>query len=51
MTDIERAQVMKMQREGLGYKRIATVLSLPLNTVKTFCRRNARNVRMRWSAP
>ena len=40
MTDIERAQVMKMQREGLGYKRIATVLNLPINSVKTFCRRN-----------
>jgi len=40
MTDTERAQIMKMQREGLGYKRIATVTGLPLNSVKTFCRRN-----------
>lgn len=40
MTDTERAQIMKMQREGHGYKRIATVTGLPVNAVKTFCRRH-----------
>lgn len=40
MNDIERSQVRKLQSEGLGYKRIAAITGLPVNTVKTFCRRN-----------
>ena len=40
MTDLERAQIMKLQSEGLGYKKISSILGLPVNGVKSFCRRN-----------
>lgn len=44
MNDFERSQIMKLQQDGLGYKRIATATGLPVNTVKTFCRRNPVSV-------
>lgn len=40
MNDTERTRIQKLQSEGLGYKKIATITGLPVNTVKTFCRRN-----------
>lgn len=40
MTSTERAQIIKLQKLGYGYKRIATETGLPPNAVKTFCRRN-----------
>lgn len=40
MTDTERAQIVMLQKQGYGYKRIATVTGMPLNAVKTFCRRH-----------
>ena len=39
MTSTERAQIVKLQKLGYGYKRIATETGLPQNAVKTFCRR------------
>ncbi len=40
MTDQERTQIIQLQNEGLGYKRIAAELNLPVNGVKSFCRRH-----------
>lgn len=40
MTDNERAQIMKLQKQGYGYKRISTLTGVTVNAVKTFCRRN-----------
>ena len=40
MTDTQRAQIPILRRQGHGYKRISQALDLPLNTVKSFCRRN-----------
>ena len=40
MNDIQRMQIPLLRRQGQGYKRIAQSLNLPLNTVKSFCRRN-----------
>lgn len=40
MTPMERSQIRQLQQEGLGYKRIAAATGVPVNTVKTFCRRN-----------
>lgn len=35
-----KQEILKLRLEGYGYKRIATMLDLPLNTVKSCCRRN-----------
>lgn len=40
MTDHEKTQIVRLQQEGLGYKRIATELRLPVNAVKSYCRRH-----------
>lgn len=44
MNDFERSQIMKLQQDGLGYKRITAATGLPVNTVKTICRRNPISV-------
>lgn len=41
MTAVERESVAYLQAHGLGYKRIASQLGLPINTVKSFCSRHA----------
>lgn len=41
MNTTEQKQVLLLRRQGLGYKRIAAQLGLPLNTVKSFCNRHA----------
>ncbi len=40
MTIEEKGRIVQLQRQGLGYKRIASTLGLPVNGVKTFCRRH-----------
>ena len=40
MTDNERNRVIELQHKGYGYKRIASVIGLPVNTVKSFCSRH-----------
>lgn len=39
--DINR--IIKLRKNGLGYKKIAQVLGMKESTVKTFCRRNGLN--------
>lgn len=39
MTDEDRMQIVELRKEGKGYKRIAQLLGLSENTVKSFCRR------------
>ena len=39
MTDTERNQIIRLRGEGYSYIKIATVLSLKENTVKSFCKR------------
>ena len=39
MTWQEQRTVLKLLSGGAGYKKIATQLGLPVNTVKSFCRR------------
>lgn len=38
MTKEQRAQVEKLRLEGFGYNKIAGLLSVPENTVKSYCR-------------
>jgi len=40
MTDLEKQRIAVMRSAGESYKEIAEALSLSVNTVKTFCRRN-----------
>ena len=44
MTDQEQAAVIRMARAGAGYKKIASHLGLPVNTVKSYCRRATTKV-------
>lgn len=39
MNDIQMEQIRQLSTEGYGYTKIARMLSLPGNTVKSFCRR------------
>lgn len=41
MTEHQKSQIIKLRREGNGYGTIAGILGISLNTVKSFCRRNA----------
>ena len=40
MTDSQKIQIAKMRTAGDGYGTSAQTLGIPLNTVKSFCRRN-----------
>lgn len=40
MTDNEKEQITQLQQNGWGYKKIAVTLGLPVNSVKTHCRRH-----------
>lgn len=40
MTGQETETIIALQRQGLGYKRISAETGIPLNTVKSFCRRH-----------
>jgi Response regulator containing a CheY-like receiver domain and an HTH DNA-binding domain len=42
MTDMQKEQILKLRSEGLGYIRIAREMGISENTIKSFCRRNAR---------
>lgn len=40
MTETEKLKISKLRRDGLGYKKIAAALDLPVNSVKTYLRRH-----------
>lgn len=40
MTEQQKDQITQMRVDGLGYLKISQLLSLSINTVKTYCRRN-----------
>lgn len=39
MTDEDRMRIIELRRDGNGYKRIAQLLEISENTIKSFCRR------------
>ncbi len=39
MTDLEKRQIEDLRKQGNGYKKIAQLTGLSINTVKSFCRR------------
>ena len=40
MTDTQKQNIEKLRLQGMGYRRIAGVLNISENTIKSFCRRN-----------
>ena len=40
MTENDKQKIRKLQIEGVGYKRIAAMLDLPVNSVKSHCYRH-----------
>ncbi len=44
MTGEQKRNIQDMRRQGMSYARIAGVLGLSVNTVKSFCRRNKLSV-------
>ncbi len=40
MTNYEIQQILALQRQGLGYRRIAATLNLSPNSVKSYCQRH-----------
>lgn len=40
MTDAQKIKIKNLRAEGFGYKRIAELVGISENTIKTFCRRN-----------
>ena len=42
MTEAEKLRIHKLRQEGLGYKKIAAALDLPVNSVKTYLRPGGR---------
>ncbi len=44
MTEQQKKQIIVLRKQFFGYKAIAEKLNLSVNTVKSFCRRNALTV-------
>ena len=40
MNDTQRSEIKRLREVGCGYTAIAQTLSLPANTIKTYCKRN-----------
>lgn len=40
MNDAQRSEIKRLREAGTGYTAIAQALSLPVNTIKTYCKRN-----------
>lgn len=40
MTDQQKEQIATLRSQGYGYKKIAQIMELSNNTVKSFCKRN-----------
>jgi len=40
MKESQKIQIAKLRAAGYGYGKVSQMLNIPLNTVKSFCRRN-----------
>lgn len=40
MTNTEKTKIRKLREQGFGYKKISAQTGIPLNTVKSFCKRD-----------
>ena len=39
MNHSKKEEINQLRKNGLGYKRISVIIGVPLNTVKSYCRR------------
>ena len=46
MDDRQRQQIRELREEGYGYGRIAQILEISENTIKTYCRRRSEDTRL-----
>lgn len=40
MTDMQKRKIAELRKDNYSYSRISRMLGIPLNTVKTYCRRH-----------
>ena len=40
MSHAQKQMIEELRRKGMGYGAVAKQMNLPLNTIKTFCRRH-----------
>ena len=40
MNSFQKNEILRLKKQGMGYKRISDILGLPVNTVKSYCYRN-----------
>ena len=45
MTDTQKEKIHKMRKLGMSYSKIASVLDISENTIKSYCRRNKLGVK------
>lgn len=46
MTDKEKLQIKKLREKGVGYKKIAAMTGIKINSIKTYCRRHCKEVEL-----
>lgn len=47
MNETEINQIIELRQQGFGYRRIAVITSIPMNTVKSFCYRHPIAIKSR----
>ena len=47
MTQEQKRHIRQLRAAGEGYKRISTLLDIPVGTIKSFCRRDEADDRRR----
>ena len=51
MSPAQKQMIEELRRKGMGYGAVAKQMNLPLNTIKTFCRRHNLASNMQESTP
>jgi len=51
MTDLQKDQIITMRKQKMKYADIAQTLGIPVNTIKTFCRRNGMTAELAPAKP
>lgn len=51
MTDTQKKRIIELRQQGCGYSKIATMLSISKNTVKSYCQRNELRAASQNAAP
>lgn len=46
MTDLQKQQILALREQNVTYAAISDTLGIPVNTIKTFCRRSGMTAKM-----